>query len=80
MAITIERKGKEFSFPDNYTQEQIDKFFQDMENPVPVPDENVEAEGDEERGILTDVPVQAYGGVVKATTDTAKKIAKEFNK
>ena len=24
MAITIERNGKEFSFPDNYTQEQID--------------------------------------------------------
>ena len=48
MAITIERNGKEFSFPDNYTQEQIDKFFQDMENPVPLPEENVEAEGDEE--------------------------------
>ena len=47
MAITIERNGKEFSFPDNYTQEQIDKFFQDMENPVPVPDENIEAEGEE---------------------------------
>ena len=30
------------------TQEQIDKFFQDMENPVPVPEENVEAEGEEE--------------------------------
>ena len=75
MAITIERNGKEFSFPDNYTQEQIDKFFQDMENPVPVPEENVEAEGEEEkRGILTDVPVQAYGGVVKATKSAVKLI------
>ena len=75
MAITIERNGKEFSFPDNYTQEQIDKFFQDMENPVPVPEENVEAEGEEEkRGILTDVPIQAYGGVVKATKSAVKLI------
>ena len=37
--------------------------------------ENVEAEGEEEkRGILTDVPVQAYGGVVKATKSAVKLI------
>ena len=29
MAITIERNGKEFSFPDNYTQEQIDKWIEE---------------------------------------------------
>ena len=34
-----------------YTQEQIDKFFQDMENPVPVPEQNVEAEGEESQEV-----------------------------
>ena len=31
MAQIINKDGKEFTFPDNYTQEQIDKYFQDLE-------------------------------------------------
>ena len=31
MAQVITRNGKEFTFPDNFSQEQIDKFFIDLE-------------------------------------------------
>ena len=65
MAQIITRNGKEYPFPDNFTQEQIDKFFQDLEgtNQEDIQEEKPE---EEERGILTDVPTQALGGVVDA--------------
>ena len=51
-------------FPDDYTKEQIDDYFKKLEgNELPT-EENKEVE--DERGILTDVPVQAVGGVADA--------------
>ena len=32
MAQIINRDGQEFTFPDNYTQEQIDAYFNNLEN------------------------------------------------
>ena len=63
MAQIINRNGKEYPFPDDFTQEQIDKYFQDLEG-TKVEEETPEKE--DERGILTDVPTQALGGVVDA--------------
>ena len=64
MAQIINRDGQEFTFPDNYTQEQIDAYFNNLENKQTTEEETSKEE--EGRGILTDVPVQAVGGVVDA--------------
>ena len=56
MAQIINRNGKEYPFPDDFTQEQIDKYFQDLEGTKA---EEETPEKEDERGILTDVPTQA---------------------
>jgi len=51
-------------FPDDYTKEQIDDYFKKLEgNELPTEEKKEE---EDERGILTDVPVQAVGGVADA--------------
>jgi len=65
MAQIINRDGQEFTFPDNYTQEQIDAYFNNLENSNQSQEETPKEE-EEGRGILTDVPVQAVGGVADA--------------
>ena len=35
MAQIINRDGKDYSFPDNFTQEQIDNYFNNLENTQP---------------------------------------------
>ena len=64
MAQTVNRNGKEYTFPDNYTQEQIDAHFEKLEGKKT--EEDTEEKTGEERGLLTDVPVQALGGVFDA--------------
>ena len=65
MAQIINRNGKEYPFPDDFTQEQIDAYFKGIENENQNTDTPPKEE-EEGRGLLTDVPVQAVGGVVDA--------------
>ncbi len=71
MAQIINRNGKEYPFPDDFTQEQIDKYFQDLEGTKA---EEETPEKEDERGILTDVPTQALGGVVDASKSALRLI------
>ena len=64
MAQIVNRNGKEYTFPDNYTQEQIDAHIDKLEGKKT--EEDTEEKTGEERGLLTDVPVQALGGVFDA--------------
>ena len=63
MPRIINRDGKEFAFPDDYTDEQIEAFF----NTETVASNEVKEQPSEEkaesRGIITDTPVQVAGGV-----------------
>ena len=73
MAQIVNRNGQEFPFPDDYTQEQIDAYFDNLENN----NQNTETKPKEEeegRGILTDVPVQAVGGVTDASKSALRLI------
>jgi hypothetical protein len=72
MAQIINRNGKEYVFPDDFTEEQINKELENLDNPAPVQTEETEPE--EERGILTDVPYQAYAGAVKGAKSAVNLI------
>ena len=72
MAQIINRDGKDYSFPDNFTQEQIDNYFNNLENTQP--EEVTEEAEEEKRGLLTDVPAQAIGGLFDAGKSAVRLI------
>ena len=72
MAQIINRDGKDYSFPDNFTQEQIDNYFNNLENTQP--EEVTEEVEEEKRGLLTDVPAQAIGGLFDAGKSAVRLI------
>ena len=74
MAQVINRNNREFIFPDNFTQEQIEAEIKKLENQeVPTNTEPTEETG-EERGLLTDIPTQIIGGVADAGSSALKLI------
>ena len=72
MAQTIVRNGKTYNFPDDFTEEQINREIQNLENPAPIEPEKPQES--DERGILTDIPYQAYAGVVKGAKSSVNLI------
>ena len=75
MVQIVKRNGEEFPFPDDYTQEQIDAYFNNLENNNQNNNENEQPKEEEDgRGILTDVPVQTLGGIADAGKSAVKLI------
>ena len=58
--------------PDNFTQEQIDNYFNNLENTQP--EEVTEEAEEEKRGLLTDIPAQAIGGLFDAGKSAVRLI------
>ena len=54
------------TFPDSFTQEQIDEYFKTLNETQATEDTKPEETEEDKRGLLLDIPTQAVGGVVDA--------------
>jgi len=70
MAQTVTRDGKDYVFPDDFTQEQIEAEIQKQQNILQnkpteeiVDEPSEELPTDDKRGWMTDIPLQVVGGV-----------------
>ena len=66
MAQTIERNGKTYVFPDDFTQEQIEQEILNQTASSKTPEVEKPKEDlptDDKRGWITDIPTQAVGGI-----------------
>ena len=54
------------TFPDSFTQEQIDEYFKTLNETQATEETKPEETEEDKRGLLLDVPTQAVGGVIDA--------------
>ena len=54
------------TFPDSFTQEQIDEYFKTLNETQATEETKPEETEEDKRGLLLDIPTQAVGGVVDA--------------
>ena len=73
MAQTIERDGKSYVFPDDFTQEQIEQEILNQtasSKTTEVAEPKEDLPTDDKRGWITDIPTQIVGGVRDAAQST----------
>jgi hypothetical protein len=67
MGQIINRNGKDYVFPDNYTPEQIEAEISKTNNITNVKTQNINSEipkeEDDKRSFVTDIPLQVIGGI-----------------
>ena len=62
------------TFPDSFTQEQIDEYFKTLNKTQATEETKPEETEEDKRGLLLDVPTQAVGGVIDAGKSTLRLI------